>query len=79
MATSNARGWMRLVLLAVVGLVLALAVMVLLRGRDWATAEHLRNYRELEIVGRAVEGWPKSIEMMARSNFVPGKVKPATA
>ncbi|TFU03091.1 hypothetical protein EUV02_07800 [Polymorphobacter arshaanensis] len=79
MASSSARGWIRLVLLAVTGLVLALAVMVLLRGRDWATAEHLRNYRELEIVGRAVEGWPKQIEMMARSNFVPGKLKHASA
>ncbi|MGL4543902.1 MAG: hypothetical protein ACRCUI_15475, partial [Polymorphobacter sp.] len=56
----------------------AVAVMVLLRGRDWSTAEDLRNYRELEAVGSAVESWPKTIETMARVNFVRGRVEEAT-
>ncbi len=70
--------WIRLLLLIIFGLLIAIGVAAVLRGRDWAAAEHRRNYRELEIVGRAIEGWPKTIESMARANFSRNRITKPT-
>lgn len=72
--TSAAGRWLKLLLLIVTGLLIAIGVAAILRGRDWAAAEHQRNYRELEIVGRAIEGWPRTIEGMAPANFKLGRI-----
>jgi hypothetical protein len=62
-----------LILLALGGLAL---VANFVRGKDWAAAEHARNYRELTRVTNAIERWPLALDRMAQSQLVAGRLEP---
>jgi hypothetical protein len=66
--TSRGRRLLRMLALLLIGLVVLTGMVSYVRSRDWSAAEDRDNYLKLDIVGRALESWPKSAEDLARGN-----------
>lgn len=66
--------WLRVFAIAAFVLGVGAAISLYVRGQDWLSAEHARNYRALDIVGQTLEQWPSSMESIARTNFLPDRI-----
>jgi hypothetical protein len=75
-AGSGPRGWWRILAIAIGLLAVLAAAFTFLRSRDWAAAEHARNYRELTLVAKAIEAWPVTVDRMARAHLLPERLEP---
>lgn len=75
-ARTSLGGWWRGLVIGALLLSVLAAAFTFVRSRDWAAAEHARNYRELTLVAKAIEAWPVTVDRMAKAHLLPERLEP---